>query len=61
MVGSTDDPYAGWAYTQSLARTLGTPLVELGPAGHISTASGRGPWPEGRELLDRFVAGLAAD
>lgn len=58
IVGSTDDPYAGWDYTVTTAQLLGAPLVELGAAGHISTASGRGPWPEGRELLDRFVAGL---
>lgn len=60
QVGSSDDPYAGWDYTTSVAATIGAPLVELGPAGHISTASGRGPWPEGRELLDRFVAGLTS-
>jgi predicted alpha/beta hydrolase family esterase len=61
MVGSHDDPYASWAYTRSVADILGAPLVELAHAGHISTASGRGPWPDGRELLDRFVAGLAGD
>jgi predicted alpha/beta hydrolase family esterase len=58
MVGSTDDPYAGWDYTVATAAAIGAPLVELGAAGHISTASGRGPWPEGRALLAEFVAGL---
>jgi predicted alpha/beta hydrolase family esterase len=58
MVGSTDDPYAGWDYTVATSAAIGAPLVELGAAGHISTASGRGPWPEGRALLARFVAGL---
>jgi uncharacterized protein len=58
MVGSTDDPYASWDYTMATAATLGAPLVELEAAGHINTASGRGPWPEGRRLLERFVATL---
>jgi len=31
-------------------------LVDLGNAGHINVASGHGPWPEGRLLVDR-VAG----
>ena len=58
MVGSTDDPYAGWDYTVATAAAIGAPLVELGAAGHISTASGRGHWPEGRALLAGFVADL---
>jgi hypothetical protein len=58
QVGSTDDPYAGWDYTVATAAAIGAPLVELDAAGHISTASGRGPWPEGRALLAGFVAGL---
>jgi predicted alpha/beta hydrolase family esterase len=58
MVGSSDDPYAGWDYTVATAATIGASLVALGPAGHISTASGRGPWPEGRALLAGFLAGL---
>lgn len=60
MVGSTNDPYAGWAYTVDTAAAIGARLVELGDAGHISTASGRGPWPEGHTLLTDFVAGLPA-
>lgn len=58
MVGSTDDPYAGWDYTVATAAAIGAPLVELEAAGHISTASGRGPWPQGRALLAGFLAGL---
>jgi len=58
MVGSTDDPYAGWEFTQRTARTLGIRLVEVERGGHLSTASGRGPWREGRALLNEFVASL---
>ncbi|MCC6495408.1 MAG: serine hydrolase family protein [Propionibacteriaceae bacterium] len=58
MVGSSDDPYAGVQFTRDTAATVGARLVEIGAAGHISTASGRGPWPEGRRLLAEFVVGL---
>ncbi len=58
MIGSTDDPFAAWDYTVATATTVGAALVQLEAAGHISTASGRGPWPEGRALLAEFVAGL---
>jgi predicted alpha/beta hydrolase family esterase len=60
MIGSSDDPYASWDYSAETATLLGAPLVDLGAAGHINTASGRGPWPEGRQLLDRFVARIEA-
>lgn len=58
MIGSGDDPYAGSAFTRATAEAIGAPLVELGAAGHLNTASGRGPWPEGRRLLADFVASL---
>ncbi len=58
MVGSSDDPYATVDSTRAAAATIGARLVEIGAAGHISTASGRGPWPEGRALLAGFVSGL---
>ncbi|MCA0306083.1 MAG: alpha/beta hydrolase [Actinobacteria bacterium] len=58
MVASTDDPYAGIGFSRDTAALLGADLVEVERGGHLSTASGRGPWPEGRALLDRFVAGL---
>lgn len=58
MIGSTDDPYAGWAFTMATAALLGVRLVEIDRGGHLSTVSGRGPWPEGRALLDEFVASL---
>lgn len=58
MVASSDDPYAGWDYSVATAAAVGARLVALDAAGHISTASGRGPWPEGRDLLAGFVAGL---
>jgi Predicted esterase of the alpha/beta hydrolase fold len=59
MVGSTDDPYASWQYTTRTAELLGVELVTVEGGGHLSTASGRGPWPEGRAVFDAFLASLA--
>jgi uncharacterized protein len=59
MVASTDDPYSAIEVSRATAAVIGADLVEIEAGGHLSTASGRGPWPEGRALLDRFVSGLA--
>lgn len=58
MIGSPDDPYASWTFTQQAAQTLGVRLIKVEGGGHLSTASGRGPWREGRAIFDEFVAGL---
>lgn len=58
MVASSDDLYAGIDYSRATADRLGAALVEIGPAGHISTASGRGPWAEGRRMLAEFITSL---
>lgn len=58
MIGSSEDPYSSLGFTRAAATAIGAPLVELGAAGHISTASGRGSWPKGRRLLADFVAEL---
>jgi len=58
MVGSSNDPVAEWDFTLATAAVIEAPLVALGPAQHISTEAGFGPWPEGRALLAGFVAGL---
>jgi hypothetical protein len=58
MIGSSDDPVADWDFTLATAAVIGATLVALGPAQHISTEGGYGPWPEGRTLLAQFVDGL---
>jgi predicted alpha/beta hydrolase family esterase len=42
-----------------LAAAWGAEFVDMGAAGHINTASGFGPWPQGLILRDR-LAGRAA-
>ena len=57
VVASSDDPYVTIARARELAAAWGATLTEIGPAGHINAASGRGPWPEGLALIERMRAG----
>lgn len=52
VVASDDDPYASLARVRQIAQDWGSTLTVLAGAGHINTASGYGPWSEGRLLLD---------
>jgi len=47
VVASTEDPYISFERVTELAKAWGSNLVRLGAHGHISTADGFGPWPEG--------------
>ncbi len=58
VVGSADDPYADAAFARTFAEDLGAEFVVAGALGHINADSGLGDWPQGRELLAGFVAGL---
>lgn len=47
LVASSSDPYCSLERARILAEAWGSKLVEAGDAGHINTASGHGPWPDG--------------
>ena len=47
LVASSNDPYCTLERAKVLANAWGSKLVEAGVAGHINTASGHGPWPDG--------------
>ncbi len=55
LVASRDDPYCAFGRAEDMAYAWGSALVDAGEAGHINTASGHGPWPEG---LMRFAGFL---
>lgn len=55
---SADDPFGTLDYGRAFAFTLGAELVEIGPLGHVNSASGLQDWPQGRVLLDDFIAGI---
>lgn len=58
VVGSENDEYCSLARAKQYAGAWGAMFVSAGPAGHINTASGHGPWPEGRRLFDAFCSSL---
>jgi uncharacterized protein len=58
LVSSTGDPYSSEVAAARLAATWGARLVDAGPQGHINSASGHGPWPEGLMTFAGFIAKL---
>ena len=58
VVASSNDPYLSLERAREFARAWGSRLVEVGDAGHLNTASGHGPWPEGRRLLEEWLREL---
>ena len=58
LVASRDDPLCGTERAQGIALDIGAALVDAGNSGHIDTASGHGPWPEGLMRLATFMKGL---
>jgi predicted alpha/beta hydrolase family esterase len=57
VVTSTDDPLVTFPRAGTFARSWGARLVSIGSAGHIHTAAGYGPWPEGHEMLRGLLRG----
>ena len=51
VVASSDDPYVLLPRARKFACAWGSRFIEIGPAGHINTASGHGEWPAGLDLL----------
>lgn len=58
LVASEDDPYCAIDRAREMANAWGASFVSAGKRGHINTASGHGPWPEGRRLLNAFATQL---
>lgn len=55
VVASDDDPTVSPDRAFSLARQWGAGFARFGECGHFSVRDGLGWWPEGEELLDRFI------
>ncbi len=60
VVASRDDGYAHYDEVEELARAWGAEISDAGPAGHINTESGHGPWPEGLLRFAEFLKTLQA-
>lgn len=58
VIASTDDPYGTLAYARLRSAQWQAGLVVAGALGHINASSGLMHWPQGRDLLEAFCAGL---
>jgi predicted alpha/beta hydrolase family esterase len=56
VVASRNDPYVTFDRAATLATAWGARLHDAGMIGHINTASGHGPWPDGWMLLEQLRA-----
>lgn len=60
LIASRNDHYCRWDRAAHLSTLWGAEFVDAGDAGHINTASGHGPWPEGLMRFAGFISGLSA-
>jgi uncharacterized protein len=58
LVASSNDPYATLEDAADISAAWGSKLIEAGEQGHINTASGHGPWPEGMMSFAGFLSRL---
>lgn len=58
LVASENDVWCSVTRAKEYAGAWGSMFVSAGAAGHLNTASGHGPWPEGRALFDAFCSSL---
>ena len=61
LVASRTDPYTTFEQFQRYAGEWGAELYDAGDAGHLETAGGYGPWPEGERLVARLSPERATD
>ena len=59
VVSSTTDPYCTLDRARTLSEGWGSKLFEAGDVGHINTASGHGPWPDGLMQLGWFMRSIS--
>jgi predicted alpha/beta hydrolase family esterase len=55
VVASRNDPLAGFGRVQELARDWGAQLHDAGEVGHLSPATGIGPWPDALALIGNLA------
>ena len=54
VAASSNDPFIRPDRARALAAEWGAAFVDLGPCGHLNTASGHGPWLRGEALLSEL-------
>ena len=58
LLASFDDPFCRPERARHFAAAWGSDFVEGGPAGHITTETGHGPWPDGVLRFGAFLKRL---
>ena len=58
VVASRDDGFCEYEKAEEMASAWGSMLVDARESGHINTASGQGPWPDGMMLFANFMSKL---
>ncbi|MFM9940532.1 MAG: RBBP9/YdeN family alpha/beta hydrolase [Hyphomicrobiaceae bacterium] len=58
LIGSSTDPYCSVERVQALGAAWGADVSIIANGGHINTASGHGPWPEGLLTFGTFLKKL---
>ncbi len=57
-IASRNDPFCEFEKAEEMAACWGSFFVDAGESGHIDTASGHGPWPEGLMVFSKFLSQL---
>ena len=58
LVASRNDEYGHYHEAEDHAYAWGSRIVDAGDSGHINSASGHGPWPEGLMTFAGFLSKL---
>lgn len=58
LVASRSDRTCRFDEAEAMAQAWNAQLVDAGPSGHINTASGQGPWPDGLLQFGRFLKSI---
>lgn len=58
LIGSSTDPYCSIERAQEFGAAWGADVSIIANAGHLNTASGHGPWPEGLLTFGLFLRSL---
>ncbi|BAT59771.1 alpha/beta hydrolase family protein [Variibacter gotjawalensis] len=61
LIGSASDPLCTVEQAEQMAAAFGSEFVNAGDVGHMNTASGHGPWPDGLLRFGKFLSKLTIE